>query len=1447
MNKGKEKAPEERICKSEQHVWIWTVEEEYKRATLLKEEEKNMLLFLEGKEIREEKDKVQKANPNKFDLVENMAHLSYLNEPSILHNLQQRYQSDLQYTYSGLFLVAVNPYKDVGVYTKESISQYSSVHKREDAPPHIYAVASEAYHLMRNTKKPQTILITGESGAGKTENTKHAITFLTKISENISQKLGLLEEQLLWTNPLLEAFGNAQTTRNDNSSRFGKFIKIEFGADGEIVGALIERYLLESSRVTSPPADERNYHIFHSLIEQADDSLLSSLHLTRNKEYKIISKVKGKTIPFHSVQEALNILNVSETEQTKILQILSAIIHLGEISFHENKEVTLPDTQRDALTISSSFLGVDEHALLSSLLHPKIRAGHEMVTHGRTAQQANFTVTSLCKVIYERLFDWIILLINRALKPSQPSQSYIGVLDIAGFEILKKNGFEQLCINYTNEKLQQFFNHRMFILEQETYLKEGLEWNMIDFGFDLQPTIDLIDSQGTGLFSLLDEECIVPGGSDDRLLSKITKTWMGTKKFSSPRFKDGFVVGHYAGEVQYNEPGWILKNKDPLDEAIAALVLGPRSNVPNVHNAQISATRFRTVAQKHKQQLSNLLDMLQGTHPHFVRCILPNAEKRPNLFISSKVLHQLRCNGVLEGVRISRQGFPSRLPFNEFVSRYSLLPKNNKNFLSTQQGVLELLKELEVPHSLFRLGTSLLFLRQGVLADLEENRNTKISGLVNELQRRLKGLLHANREKLQKIRDASIALLQKNIKTHAEVRQWSWWKLCMKVRPLLEIRKSEDEIRERDRTISLQKEELLNLLEKTKELETAHVDAESNLLTALSQIKELEAAWTSQRLRTEKEHEELAKELAGAQKASAKAVQTIEAQKKEIQLAAERTERARKAAADEGSNKLLLEISSLKQLLVMEQEKRKEQEEAANRLTEQLDATEHQKSIFLLERNALEGKVKKLLTETEELQREVAESDSLKRKTESALQAAHTEIKRTASALKFEKEKHEKLDEAFKRVTTTATPPPQTRAPDNSQELKELKKALAHEKEESANIQEEYEQLRREYFELVDEKLGNMLETQKELSSEINRLRSLNIHLQQQLAQKEIKIKETQSALEETQKQKAHEQEKRKSLELAAATKRSLELELQRTIARLSKEKELLSEDLSNSSKYLETHSSHTSEIVAALEQTISSVSSISKEVEELSVYVHSSSSVLSLYHKELKQMRISLLLSEKERDKAMDLLKKEKTKEKERDAYIDWLSKQVEALTEDKVHLLKETENELLTQREKIEETEKLWDTAKREFEKKTRNLLKEKKDLERVAASVPRLHSEISSLNARIHQINEELEVSLEKADKHLTDAQETILRGERAVARAKEEAAIAKREAQHFKKEKQRVEAALLSAKEKEEKRRTEVHEVEEKARDTEAQKKALLLEINSLSLEIHALRVSSPVPK
>ncbi|NXP71053.1 MYSS protein, partial [Ramphastos sulfuratus] len=547
-------------------VFVAHPKESFVKGTIQSREGGKVTVKTEGGETLTVKDdQVFSMNPPKYDKIEDMAMMTHLHEPAVLYNLKERYAAWMIYVSSS------------------SRSRY---------PPCLGPCRAA---LCQGTSCLTTGSLlcpgSGESGAGKTVNTKRVIQYFATIAASGEKKKdepgkmqGTLEDQIISANPLLEAFGNAKTVRNDNSSRFGKFIRIHFGATGKLASADIETYLLEKSRVTFQLKAERSYHIFYQVTSNKKPELIEMLLITTNPyDYPFVSQGEI-TVPsiddkeeLMATDSAIDILGFTPDEKTAIYKLTGAVMHYGNLKFKQKPREEQAEPDGTEVADKAAYLmGLNSADLLKALCYPRVKVGNEFVTKGQTAQQVHNAVGALAKAVYERMFLWMVIRINQQLDTKQPRQYFIGVLDIAGFEIFDFNSFEQLCINFTNEKLQQFFNHHMFVLEQEEYKKEGIEWTFIDFGMDLAACIELIEKP-MGIFSILEEECMFPKATDTSFKNKLYDQHLGkSSNFQKPKPTKGkteahFSLVHYAGTVDYNITGWLEKNKDPLNETVIGL------------------------------------------------------------------------------------------------------------------------------------------------------------------------------------------------------------------------------------------------------------------------------------------------------------------------------------------------------------------------------------------------------------------------------------------------------------------------------------------------------------------------------------------------------------------------------------------------------------------------------------------------------------------------------------------------------------------------------------------------------------------------------------------------------------------------------------------------------------------------------------------------------------
>ncbi|XP_076852214.1 uncharacterized protein myh11b isoform X2 [Brachyhypopomus gauderio] len=940
-------------------VWVPSEKDGFQPASIMEDKGDDVLVELDtGSKVIIHKDDIQKMNPPKFSKAEDMAALTCLNEASVLNNLRERYFSGLIYTYSGLFCVVVNPYKMLPIYSEQVIEMYKGK-KRHEVPPHVYAVTDNAYRSMMQEREDQSVLCTGESGAGKTENTKKVIQYLAVVASSHKSKKescsdagsalnkGELEKQLLQTNPILEAFGNAKTIKNDNSSRFGKFIKINFDMAGFIVGANIETYLLEKSRCIRQAKTERSFHIFYYMVAGAKGKMREELVLEEFSNYRFLVaghvKVQGQQDHelFDETLEAMDVLGFTEDEKMGMLKVCSTVLQLGNIEFRREKnqeQASMLDTT--AAQKVCHLQGINLTDFMKSVLTPRIKVGRELVQKSQTKEQADSAIEALAKTMYDRLFRWILVHVNKTLDKSLcQGAAFIGILDIAGFEIFEDNSFEQLCINYTNEKLQQLFNHTMFILEQEEYQREGIEWNFIDFGLDLQPCVELIDRPNNppGILALLDEECWFPKATDVSFVEKLTNTHSSHCKFSKPKNakdKTFFTVQHYAGKVDYNAHAWLIKNMDPLNDNITALlnnstspfvqelwkdvdrVVGLETMAKMSDSSMPSASKskkgmFRTVGQLYKESLGKLMSTLHNTQPNFVRCIIPNHEKRSGKLDAHLVLEQLRCNGVLEGIRICRQGFPNRIVFHEFRQRYEILAASAipKGFMDGKQACSLMVKHLDLDPNLYRIGQSKMFFRTGVLAQLEEERDLKLTVIIIALQAKARGFLARKAFSKRQHQLSAMKVIQRNCITYLKLKNWQWWKLLTKVKPLLQVTRQEEEISQMEEELQKAKDVAQKAEAELKEITQKHaqlLEERNHLQEKLQTEAELCAEAEEMRIRLEakkKELEEVLREMEARLEEEETHSQKLQHEKKNLQKQLQDMEA--RLVEQEGSSKKL--------------------------------------------------------------------------------------------------------------------------------------------------------------------------------------------------------------------------------------------------------------------------------------------------------------------------------------------------------------------------------------------------------------------------------------------------------------------------------------------------------------------------------------------------------------
>merc|ERR1711988_1445750 len=766
---------------------------------------------------------VGQVNPPKFEKCEDMANLTFLNDASVFWNLKTRYQAKLIYTYSGLFCIVVNPYKRFPIYSQTVVKMYLGK-RRNEVPPHLWAITETAYRNMLTNGKDQSMLITGESGAGKTENTKKVISYLAAVAapkKAAATKKVSLEDQIVATNPILESYGNAKTSRNDNSSRFGKFIRIHFTSSGKLCGCDIESYLLEKSRITQQQEVERSYHIFYQLLQPAVPTMKAKCLLTDDiYDYSYVSQGKVTVASIDDNEEleytdaAFGCIGFTHEEKWDCYKITAAVMACGQVEFKQKGR----DDQAELDDMGfpnkiAELFGTNPLELFKAFCKPKIKVGTEWVTKGQTCAQATNGVGGIARACFDRLFKWLIIKCNETLiDATMKKANFTAVLDIAGFEIFEYNGFEQISINFVNEKLQQFFNHHMFVVEQEEYVAEGVEWAPVDFGMDLQACIIMFEKP-MGVWAILEEESLFPKATDksfeDKLKASLGKLPCFAKAKSATDKNAHFACVHYAGTVSYNVTGWLEKNKDPVNDTVVDVMKRSANNLlvflwrehpgqsaPPEEEKKKKGGGAKTVSSVYLVQLAALMGTLHSTEPHFIRCIVPNTHKQPGMVEPELIMHQLTCNGVLEGIRICMRGFPNRIMYPDFKSRYQILgaaeiatAKDNKS------GVYAMMDKINFSRERYRLGHTKVFFRAGALAGLEEARDEIVLKLVRWMQGNCYGYIQRKTFNTKYDQRELMKVIQRNFRKYQTLRSWGWFIIIQKTRPLIGQVNIEEELR----------------------------------------------------------------------------------------------------------------------------------------------------------------------------------------------------------------------------------------------------------------------------------------------------------------------------------------------------------------------------------------------------------------------------------------------------------------------------------------------------------------------------------------------------------------------------------------------------------------------------------------------------------------------------
>ncbi|XP_051954529.1 myosin VIa isoform X2 [Xyrauchen texanus] len=789
-----------------------------------------------GKTFQAPVNQVFPAEDDVSKQVEDNCSLMYLNEATLLNNVRVRYSKDKIYTFVANILIAVNPYFEIHkLYSPDTIKQYQG-RSLGTLPPHVYAIADKAYRDMKVLKMSQSIIVSGESGAGKTENTKFVLRYLTT-SYGTCQDI---DERIVEANPLLEAFGNAKTVRNNNSSRFGKFVEIHFNEKNAVVGGFVSHYLLEKSRICTQGQDERNYHIFYRLCAGASEDIQQKFHLTSPDCFRYLSR--GCTRYFSSKDSDKNILQnrkspehlkagplkdpllddhgdfnrmcvamkkigLDDTEKLNMFRVVAGVLHLGNIDFEEAGSTSggcnIKKACSQSLEFCAEILGLDEEDLRVSLttrvmLTTAGGAKGTVIKVPLKVEQASNARDALAKAIYSRLFDHVVTRINQCF-PFDSSAHFIGVLDIAGFEYFEHNSFEQFCINYCNEKLQQFFNERILKEEQELYQKEGLGVNEVHY-VDNQDCIDLVESKLVGILDILDEENRLPQPSDQHFTETVHSKHKEHFRLTVPRKSkltvhrnvrddEGFIIRHFAGAVCYETTQFVEKNNDALHMSLACLVseskdkfignLFENSNNSKVTKQKAGKLSFISVGNKFKTQLNILLDKLRSTGSSFIRCVKPNLKMISHQFEGAQILSQLQCSGMVSVLDLMQGGFPSRAPFHELYNMYKEYMPAKLTRLDPRLFCKALFKALGLNENDYKFGLTKVFFRPGKFAEFDQIMKSDPDHLAELVKRVNKWLICSRWKKVQwcalsviKLKNKMLYRAQACIQMQKNVRMW---------------------------------------------------------------------------------------------------------------------------------------------------------------------------------------------------------------------------------------------------------------------------------------------------------------------------------------------------------------------------------------------------------------------------------------------------------------------------------------------------------------------------------------------------------------------------------------------------------------------------------------------------------------------------------------------------
>uniref|UniRef100_A0A8D1KNG1 Myosin-7 n=1 Tax=Sus scrofa TaxID=9823 RepID=A0A8D1KNG1_PIG len=1156
-------------------VYVPDDKEEFVKAKILSREGGKVTAETEhGKTVTVKEDQVLQQNPPKFDKIEDMAMLTFLHEPAVLYNLKERYASWMIYTYSGLFCVTINPYKWLPVYNAEVVAAYRGK-KRSEAPPHIFSISDNAYQYMLTDRENQSILITGESGAGKTVNTKRVIQYFAVIAAigDRSKK-----EQT-------PGKGNGRMTTPP-----GKFIRIHFGATGKLASADIETYLLEKSRVIFQLKAERDYHIFYQILSNKKPELLDMLLITNNPyDYAFISQGETTVASIDDAEElmatdnAFDVLGFTSEEKNSMYKLTGAIMHFGNMKFKlkQREEQAEPDGTEEA-DKSAYLMGLNSADLLKGLCHPRVKVGNEYVTKGQNVQQVMYATGALAKAVYEKMFNWMVTRINF-------------------------NSFEQLCINFTNEKLQQFFNHHMFVLEQEEYKKEGIEWEFIDFGMDLQACIDLIEKP-MGIMSILEEECMFPKATDMTFKAKLYDNHLGkSNNFQKPRNIKGrpeahFALIHYAGTVDYNIIGWLQKNKDPLNETVVDLYkkssLKLLSNLfANYAGADTPGVLpwFYSRSILPPENLNKLMTNLRSTHPHFVRCIIPNETKSPGVIDNPLVMHQLRCNGVLEGIRICRKGFPNRILYGDFRQRYRILnpaaiPEGQ--FIDSRKGAEKLLGSLDIDHNQYKFGHTKVFFKAGLLGLLEEMRDERLSRIITRIQAQSRGVLSRMEFKKLLERRDSLLIIQWNIRAFMSVKNWPWMKLYFKIKPLLKSAETEKEMATMKEEFGRLKEALEKSEARRKELEEKMVsllqekndlqlqvqaeqdnlaDAEERCDQLIKNKIQLEAKVEKEKHATENKVKNLTEEMAGLDEIIAKLTKEKKALQEAHQQALDdlQAEEDKVNTLTKAKVKLEQHVDDLEGSLEQEKKVRMDLERAKRKLEGDLKLT--QESIMDLEndKQQLDERLKKKDFELNALNARIEDEQALGSQLQKKLKELQARIEELEEELEAERTARAKVEKLRSDLSRELE--------EISERLEEAGGATSVQIEMNKKREAEFQKMRRDLEEATLQHEATAAALRKkhadsvaELGEQIDNLQRVKQKLEKEKSEFKLELDDVTSNMEQIIKAKANLEKMCRTLEDQMNEHRSKAEETQRSVNDLTSQRAKLQTENGELSRQLD-------------------------------------------------------------------------------------------------------------------------------------------------------------------------------------------------------------------------------------------------------------------------------------